>query len=50
MIDPTPMEEITENIDLVIAGLVAEASKKVLPDQVEILMVTFCANLTPAEA
>jgi len=50
MIDPTPMEEIAENIDLVIAGLVAEASKKMLPNQVELLMVTFCANLVPAEA
>ena len=50
MTDLTPME-LSENVtDAVIAGLVSEASRSILPGQMSALMISLCTSLDPAEA
>ena len=46
----TPMETARENTDRLIAGLVAQATTVMLPDQVELLLVTYAAQQEVAEA
>lgn len=46
----TPMETAAENTDRLIAGLVAQATTVMMPDQVELLLVTYAAQQEVAEA
>ena len=46
----TPMETARENTDRLIAGLVAQATNVMLPDQVELLLVAYAAQQEVAEA
>ena len=46
----TPMETARENTDRLIAGLVAQATTVMMPDQVELLLVTYAAQQEVAEA
>lgn len=46
----TPMETASERTDRLIAGLVAQATSVMLPDQVELLLVAYAAQQEIAEA
>jgi len=46
----TPMETATENADRLIAGLVTWATSVMMPEQVELLLLTFASQQEAAEA
>jgi len=46
----TPMETATENADRLIAGLVTQATSVMMPEQVELLLLTFASQQEAAEA
>lgn len=50
MEDLTPMELSLDVTEAVISGLVAEASRSMLPNQMALLLISLCDTLVPAEA
>ena len=46
----TPMETARENTDRLIAGLVAQATTVMMPDQEQLLLVAYAAQQEVAEA
>ena len=50
MDDLTPMEQTTENTDRMIAAMGTFATSKMIPENVDLLLIAFCNTIEPAEA
>ncbi len=50
MTEPTPMDAVTLSTDRLIAALSTLASTALLPQNADLLLVAYCAQLEAAEA